>query len=393
MELNPPTYTGHMQDRKVGRIYPWADWQSANRKLTNVTRFGLEIPRDGGGLPPTAKSPPNDRPGENEGRQVPYNQPLAQVGNQRQDTMRHQDRIAQNTRANILLATLNMRGRLSATLGGRQISKWTEIHSVMKEKQIGILAVQETQLTEENVDQIHQLFGRQLKVLNSSDPDRPTSSAGVAFVVNREIANTADIDFKVLIPGRVTTLTTKWHGTNMITLINVYAPNNYGEHPAFWGEIGSQMRGQHVPSPDFMMGDLNIVEDAIDRSPVRLDNEAACEALQNLRGDLDIVDVWRQDYPDTRQFTFQSTVGEVTQSRLDRVYTRPGLADLLYDWDCTHTSVPTDHSMVLVRYSPANAPEIGPGRWTWPLGLVNDQELLGTVIELGKNLKIHSPLD
>lgn len=50
-------------------------------------------------------------------------------------------------------------------------------------------------------------------------------------------------------------------------------------------------------------------------------------------------------------------------------------------------NVPTDHKMVLVRYTPPHLPYIGKGRWSWPLGLLHDQRLLGDIFEQGRALQ------
>jgi len=40
--------------------------------------------------------------------------------------------------------------------------------------------------------------------------------------------------------------------------------------------------------------------------------------------------------------------------------------------------------MILVRYAPLNMPQIGKGRWSWPLGLVNDEKLLNKISKIGQ---------
>jgi len=39
--------------------------------------------------------------------------------------------------------------------------------------------------------------------------------------------------------------------------------------------------------------------------------------------------------------------------------------------------------MVSVRYAPRDAPQIGKGRWTLPLSLLNNEKLLGKIAEQG----------
>jgi hypothetical protein len=98
--------------------------------------------------------------------------------------LRNQPKKQNKTRANLHIASLNMKGRTSTQLDHSAISKWSVIHRVMREKKIGILCLQETHLTEEHETQINTLYSRRLRVINSKDRERPGTSAGVAFVLN-----------------------------------------------------------------------------------------------------------------------------------------------------------------------------------------------------------------
>jgi hypothetical protein len=59
-----------------------------------------------------------------------------------------------NTQDNMMLASLNMRGRYS---DNGTTDKWRDINQYMKESKINLLTVQETHLTQEDVDNIHEL--------------------------------------------------------------------------------------------------------------------------------------------------------------------------------------------------------------------------------------------
>lgn len=83
---------------------------------------------------------------------------------------------------------------------------------------------------------------------------------------------------QVLIPGRATTLSVKWHDNKTINILNIYAPNNPNEHRTFWEKVKTEWSRLNDRTLDFMMGDFNITEDPIDRAPARLDNEAAIDA-------------------------------------------------------------------------------------------------------------------
>ncbi|KAG1719621.1 Endonuclease/exonuclease/phosphatase [Suillus paluster] len=226
----------------------------------------------------------------------------------------------------------------------------------MRENKIGILCLQETHLTEEHENQIENLFSRRLHVLNSSDPDRPSTSAGIAF-------------------RRAAALTVYWHNEKTITILNIYAPNNPREHSYI---LGNKKR---LNSPDFMIGDFNITEDPLDCAPARTDNENAIEALRDIRSTLNLQDTWRITFPTKRQFTFSSSNN--TLSRLDRIYSSIVHNKSLLEWKTYVSPIPTDHQMISVHFAPPGLLHIGKGRWTWPLGILSDATLINKVISLG----------
>ncbi|KAG2756086.1 DNase I-like protein, partial [Suillus brevipes Sb2] len=285
------------------------------------------------------------------------------------------------TRANIKIASLNIKGRASPELGPSAISKWAAINRMMRDNKIGILCVQETHLCPEHLTQIENLYSRRLKVLNSSDTNRPGNSAGIAFIMNKEIIDTSDAQIKIIVPGRAATLSVKWHNNKTITILNIYAPNNANDHKSFWERISDNWTNSNVNTLDFMMGDFNLTEDPIDRAPARRDNEEAIDALRELRTTLKVQDLWRITHPNRRCFTFSSN--HQTLSRLDRIYPSEEHTHSLLDWESTICQVPTDHQMVSVRFAPPGVPHIGKGRWTWPTSLIADDVLINKIIEVG----------
>lgn len=86
-------------------------------------------------------------------------------------------------------------------LGTSQISKWITINQEMRELRIRIMCAQETHLCLEHLSQINNLYAQRLKVLSTSDPICPGSSAGIVFILNKEIINTNSAKIQVLIPG------------------------------------------------------------------------------------------------------------------------------------------------------------------------------------------------
>ncbi|KAG0707130.1 Endonuclease/exonuclease/phosphatase [Suillus ampliporus] len=279
--------------------------------------------------------------------------------------------VLEKTRANIKLATLNIRGCTSASLGQNQISKWIAINREMRDQKIGVLCVQETHLCPEHQTQIDSLYARRLLVLNLSDPSRPGSSAGVAFILNKEITNTASARLHIITPGQAIILSINWHDNKTINILNVN----------FWNTVQSELHRRGLESIDFLMGDFNLTEDPIDRAPARLDNESTIDALRDLRSSLNLQDTWRIENPHQRLFTFSSN--HQSLSRLDRIYTSDRHTESLLEWSSLISQIPTDHQMVSIRFAPSDLPHIGKGRWSWPPSLISDTSLINRIIETG----------
>ncbi|KAG2037248.1 hypothetical protein BDR03DRAFT_934118 [Suillus americanus] len=210
-------------------------------------------------------------------------------------------------------------------------------------------------------------------MLNSSDPNCPGSSAGVAFVINKEIMNVSNAKMSVLIPGRAIALTIKWHEEKKIRILNIYTPNNHSEHQRFWNTVRSQWLLNGLGTLDFMM------------APSRPDNENAREALRNFKTSLNLQDTWRHAHPTEQLFTFTSNANSL--SRLDRIYTSNTHDKSVSDWKSYLCPIPTDHNIVLVRFAPPGLPHIGQGRWTWPLGILSDCNLIKKIEERGIKLQ------
>ncbi|KAI0048518.1 DNase I-like protein, partial [Auriscalpium vulgare] len=281
-----------------------------------------------------------------------------------------------------------MHGKKSPSINHHDLNKWPELATLIRESRTAILGVQETHLDESHVDSLRDMYRNSLIIHNSADPDRPTRSAGVAFVVSKAMVNTGAITTHVIVPGRALAMVIKWREGQSLTLLNVYAPNDPGEHPPFWEAIAEEWNRLGLAKPDFVLGDHNIVEDALDRAPVRFDDERAVEALRELRETFDIQDTWRQTHPNTKLYTHRQPNQrmEYMHARLDRIYVARLKAKYVFEWGIIHTGL-SDHAMISVRYTPEDAPEIGPGRWTLPLFLLNDPEVIGPAVGLGMTLQ------
>ncbi|KAJ7043839.1 Endonuclease/exonuclease/phosphatase [Mycena alexandri] len=265
--------------------------------------------------------------------------------------------------------------------------KWPHLSRLMFDERIGIMAVGETHLTEAQIEEIEEAaMGRKrLRIFNSIDPDHP-NKGGVAVVLNRDITNTENIKVRRLIPGRAILVTIPWHNKLTLTVLAVYAPaGSPAENKAFWEELHRLWMTENLPVPDVMLGDMNIVEDAIDRLPHRTDDAGAAHALADFKRILELKDGWRMTYPDTKQYTFSRGTG--SHSRIDRIYVSPTLFKKCRHWDISDAAGDlTDHRLISVNICAPGAPYIGPGRYAIPLYLMNDVTFMEYAVKTGAQL-------
>lgn len=293
-----------------------------------------------------------------------------------------------NTKAGIRVGTLNMRGFGNPSVYHRD-NKWKYINNLVKKKRIGIIALQETHLTDERREQIEQRYTRRLKIFISADPENPTGKGGVAIVLNKELARTDNTRSTEIVPGRALLVEVQWHKEEKIAILAIYAPNVSGsdgrENAKLWKDITAYY-DQHprTPKPKILLGDFNMVEAGlIDRWPAHNDPEEAIEALDTLKIRFSLKDEWRNTHPGEKRFTYIQAATN-SQSRLDRIYITEQLQPTAGDWKIEPSGIPNaDHSLTSVRVAHTKAPKIGRGRWTIPDFLLKDKGYMEYVHKKG----------
>ncbi|KAK0477655.1 Endonuclease/exonuclease/phosphatase, partial [Armillaria novae-zelandiae] len=285
-------------------------------------------------------------------------------------------RRGKRTRAGWTIESLNMKGRGAQSAAK---SKWSEINSMMRERHIGILTLQETHLTEEYTDEIHQLFGKRLSVHFSACRSNSSGKAGVAIVLNKDLVPTDDVEITELVHGRAMLIQAPWHAGTLLTWLAIYAPNNEKESKEMWENLTRLWSDLKLPQLDGMSGDFNFVEDAIDRIPAHGDSQALVKAFQEFKGKRRLKDGWRHINPERREYTYTQMSGKFSRSRIDRIYVSDKVLKNSDRWEIRHPPIGTDHQIVSVRVTHDQAPYLGKGRWTMPLHLLNNKKVIQEV--------------
>ena len=255
----------------------------------------------------------------------------------------------------------------------------------MRERNLALLAVQETHLTDELANQFESLFGDKFALFHSPDPDT-RNAKGIALILNKRMIKTQGATMTTLVPGRAILMNIPWHDDSNISILAVYSPNAPREIRDFWKSITDQTGTNPQLRPDIVLGDFNMVEDAIDRIPSRQDEPQATENLRDFRSKFGLIDGWRKANPDEKGYSWLRE-SDGTQSRLDRIYINEELFDCCGEWKIEPAPIPTDHDLVSARISTPTAPEIGRGRWAVPTRLIKNRVIKAEIQKLGRELE------
>ena len=286
------------------------------------------------------------------------------------------------TRATMKIATLNIRGGGSTSTR----DKWQHVNQIMREKNIAILAIQETHLNQASVNEINNQFNQGLRVINSQDPINPSAGKGVALVLNKSLTSWKEVIIIHVIQGRALLICLPWKGESVVNILAIYAPNSPAENAAFWEDLKNTWINDGHPIPDIMLGDFNLVEEAIDRLPAHRDNAQAVRNFVDFKEMHVLRDGWRYQNQSNLLYTYTQDATQ-SRSRIDRIYTSQPVYAHSRNWDADHTPIRTDHCLVSMEFMNPGAPFIGKGRWSVPLYLIKHRKIIQLIEELGIRLE------
>ncbi len=101
-----------------------------------------------------------------------------------------------------------------------------------------------------------------------------------------------------------------------LSLVNIYGPNK--DNPNFYQNIKDMILDFQNASV-VICGDWNLVQqyDMDCSGYLHRNNPHAREEVLNMKHNLELVDPWRENYPDVKRFTWRSGGGAIKQARLD----------------------------------------------------------------------------
>ncbi|KIJ36338.1 hypothetical protein M422DRAFT_261293 [Sphaerobolus stellatus SS14] len=142
-----------------------------------------------------------------------------------------------NLRGSLQISSLNIRGGGSNTTR----DKWSHLWQVMRQNQIGVLAIQESHISTAELRRLEDTFSGRLQILSSIDNDNPNSK-GVAFLLNKQLTAWKEAQGIEIIPGRALLLCLPWHDDKTLNILNIYAPNTSTENQTLWSDLHRKWR-------------------------------------------------------------------------------------------------------------------------------------------------------
>ena len=135
-----------------------------------------------------------------------------------------------------------------------------------------------------------------------------------------------------------------------MSLCNIYAPSGpqkYTERNLFFEKLKDSVSSfQSENSHIILGGDFNCVTDVdLDRSHTISKADSSVNKLRSLLNNLHLKDIWKQQNPDKKEFTFYSNVG--TGSRLDKFYVTNDLTTNVIESKIQHFAH-SDHNKVTI---------------------------------------------
>ncbi|KAI4293576.1 DNase I-like protein [Schizophyllum commune Loenen D] len=263
-------------------------------------------------------------------------------------------------------------------------SKWPEVLSMLLSDKIGVLALQETHMTEKLLGEIETRYEKQIRVFSSMDEEKPNSK-GVAIVLNKRLTKTEEVNWTEIVPGRALQISYPWHKNRVVTILAIYAPaSSDGEKSEFWEMLRQTYTGEEkLPFPDFVLGDMNLVSAANDRLPPTCDNPGSVSAMDSLLSALQVVDGWRNFFPTEKAFTHTSASTK-HKARLDRIYVGKEQFVACRNWEIKiPDAVTTDHWLVSVELTDPKMPYVGRGRYAMPRYVLEVDKVMKEIIRDG----------
>ena len=271
-----------------------------------------------------------------------------------------------NKKQGIRVATLNLKGRNDKY----KKSKWPTVVTLMRKQRILILGLQETHLNEEEAEKIKKMCPK-IEIISNG---KFKNKEGIAFAINKELANKMTWNHKILIEGRASRLTINLEEDRGIDVILIYAPNSDNDKIQFFADLKERLSEEQNIENAIIMGDFNSVEHELDRFPHRKDEDKVTNSWKKIKRKFRLIDGWRTHNELNKGYTFIQPVTN-SMSRIDRIYLNEEIYPYGYNWSHIDSAKLSDHDLVAVDILKKKLPYIGKGIWRMNESDIQDERV------------------
>lgn len=250
------------------------------------------------------------------------------------------------------------------TKGLRNKQKRLQVFKYLENKKYDVIFLQET-----HSDSLTNKTWQQEWEGDSFFSGVNSNKEGVAFLVNK-ISGIKCSNFNEIVSGRLTTIEININNKD-INLVNVYGPNN--DNPSLFNKLENFISNNNE-SNIIVGGDFNtIINPSMDKKNGRMDTNKKCQSVINsIMSNYELNDIWRENNPNEKQFTWHSNTKPVIFSRLDYFLISEYLRNTLPK--CTiKPGFKTDHSAVILNINTVEQAK-GPGYFKINNNIIKDQE-------------------
>ncbi|KAG2127161.1 Endonuclease/exonuclease/phosphatase, partial [Suillus bovinus] len=233
------------------------------------------------------------------------------------------------------------------------------LSTLVRLNQIDIIGLQETKLNHKDEEEINLENPKIIFINNPTDNNNTT--AGTAFVINKDKVQNKTWTHTIVIPGRLSVLNFKNTESQQFKIINLYSPNDQTPKKAFYEEVLRYISSQQWTNP-ILIGDFNMVEKAIDRYPEHPDDNGLTKIVNQIINKLELIDGWRDKYTETKDYTFTKRTPLAT-ARLDCIYVQKQILETTEQWKIDESCNLSDHRLVLVTITQSGLPKLHEGLW------------------------------
>jgi len=178
----------------------------------------------------------------------------------------------------IRIATLNMKGRNDKN----KKSKWPNLVTIMRKQRILVMGIQETHLNKEETEKIKAMCPK-VEIINNGNSTR---GEGIAFIINKELANKMKWTTKVLIKGKAMRMNIEVEEERGLDIMVIHTLNNENKKIEFFKQLKNKIDKDEENENVIILGDFNSVENEIDRFPHRKDKLKVTEEWKKIKKEI-----------------------------------------------------------------------------------------------------------